>query len=114
MMAFDINTRIQNILDDESKLPVAYIGKINHPLEKQVLFYAIEGGISNFMYWSAVYKDYLTTRVRQFMGACGFDYNMPTTEQIEEAYEASFDMPAYPAAGCVKKLDGVIVVKMGE
>jgi hypothetical protein len=48
------------------------------------------------------------------MNALGFNYDLPTPEQIEEAYEASRDMPSYPKTGCVKNLGDVVVVKMGE
>jgi hypothetical protein len=114
MMAFDIGARIRDVLENGKKPPVAYIGKINHPLENQVLFNMMDFGASNFNSWSPNHKDYLTGRVRPFMGILGFNYGMPAPPQTERAYEASRDMPSYPENGCVKNLGDVIVVKIGE
>jgi hypothetical protein len=114
IMAFDIDTRIRDVLENNRKLPVAYIGRINHPLKDQVLFNLMDFGMSNFDNWSPEYKDYMIMRARPFMGILGFHYDFPTPEQVERAYEASLDMPAYPANGCTKNLGDVVIVKMGE
>jgi hypothetical protein len=114
IMAFDIDARIRDVLGDDKKLPVAYIGKIKHPLENQTLFNIVEAMPSNFKAWSPAYKEFLIERARFSMTIFGFEYDVPTPEQIERAYEASRDMPSYPLEGCVKKLNDVVVVKMGE
>jgi hypothetical protein len=49
-----------------------------------------------------------------FMNIFGFNYSLPTPDQMREAYEASGDMPAYPLEGCVKNLGDVVGVKMGD
>jgi hypothetical protein len=112
-IAFDINTRIQEALGAGKKLPVAYIGKLDHPFKDNALG-ALEGFFSVFTEWTPYYKAYLTSEASVYMNVLGFNYNLPTPLQVSEAYEASRDMPAYPLEGCVKNLGDVVVVKMGE
>ncbi|MDR2097437.1 MAG: glucosyltransferase domain-containing protein [Spirochaetaceae bacterium] len=114
LIAFDIGGRIEDVLENGEKLPVAYTGKFEHPLKNQALLNSNDFGASNFLAWTPAYKTYLGARVRPFMGIHGFDYDEPSPEQVERAYEASLDMPAYPASGCVKNLGDVVVVKMGD
>ncbi|MDR2803096.1 MAG: glucosyltransferase domain-containing protein [Treponema sp.] len=111
--AFDINSRVSKVMEDGEKLPLAFIGN-KHTFEKQIFPAFDITARSPFERWSLDDMPYQTNMVIPFMNLFGFNYDIPANEQIKEAYEASFDMPAYPAAGCVKKLDGVIVVKMGE
>jgi hypothetical protein len=112
-ITFDLAARIRNIPGGEDKLPVAFIGNIKHPFDSQ-LFRANEVGRSNFEFWAPAYMGHTTGRASTMMRVYGFYYDIPTPEQIRKAYEASFDMPAYPASGCVKNLGDVIVVKMGD
>jgi hypothetical protein len=112
-MAFDLDARIRSVLGTDKKLPVAYIGGFDHPFKNQIRG-RMASGISNFNYWSMSYMEHIINRNRIFMDAYGFRYNLPTLEQIHDAYEASHDMPAYPLKGCVKNLGDVIVVKLGD
>jgi hypothetical protein len=112
-MAFDIDDRVRGVLGVGKKLPVAYIGKFDNPFRDQTMG-ILSGQIPVFNEWTPYYKDYLTNEVSAYMNILGFYYDLPTLEQIEEAYEASRDMPAYPLEGCVKNLGGVVVIKMGE
>jgi hypothetical protein len=116
-IAFDLNSRIQNVLGGDAELPempVAYIGNINHPLKNQR--FTIEmAGRSVFEWWTP--SDMFTQtqfHVISFMNIFGFNYSLPTPDQMREAYEASGGMPAYPLEGCVKNLGYVVVVKMGD
>jgi hypothetical protein len=112
-IAFDLDARIQNVLSDSHKLPVAYIGNINHPLKNQR--FSIEmAGRSVFEWWTpADVFNQTEFHVIPFMNLLGFRYDLPTLEQMMESYNASLDIPAYPAEGCVKKLNDVVLVKMG-
>jgi hypothetical protein len=112
-IAFDLGARIRNIPGGDDKPAVAFIGNIRHPFDSQ-LFRANEMGRSTFESWSPTFMNHMTERVSFIMNIYGFYYNIPTPEQIQEAYEASRDMPAYPASGCVKNLGDVVVVKMGD
>jgi hypothetical protein len=111
--AFDINSRVSEVTEDGEKLPLAFIGN-KHTFEKQIFQSFDITARSPFERWSLGDMPYQTNVAIAFMNMLGFNYDTPTSEQMDAAYAASFDMPAYPAAGCVKKLDGVIVVKMGE
>jgi hypothetical protein len=112
-ITFDLAARIRSVLPEDDRLPVVFIGNIEHPFDSQ-LFRVNEIGRSAFELWSTTYMEHITERALMVMDVYGFHYDAPLPEQILEAYEASFDMPGYPANGCVKKLDDLIVVKMGE
>jgi hypothetical protein len=113
-IAFDLDERIREVLGESGKLPVVYVGNIEHPLQKQR--FTIEmAGRSVFEWWT---KDDISNQtlphVIPFMNIYGFYYDVPTPEQLEHAYEASRDMPSYPLEGCVKNLGDLVVVKLGE
>jgi hypothetical protein len=113
-IAFDINYRVQGVLGKGNSLPVAYIGNISHPLKNQRI--TIESsGRSSFEWWM---PDNILNQTEVYtvklMNILGFYYDLPTPDQIQQAYEASRDMPAYPLEGCVKNLGNVVVIKMGD
>jgi hypothetical protein len=113
-IAFDLDARIREVLENDNRLPVAYIGNINHPFKPQR--FTIEmAGRSVFEWWvPSDISNQTKYHVVQFMNLCGFHYDVPTPEQMRDAYEASRSMPAYPSAGSVKKLGDVVVVKLGD
>jgi hypothetical protein len=112
-MAFDLDTRIRSALGTGEKLPVAYIGGFDHPFKNQIRG-RMASGISDFNFWSTSWMEFPYERNPILMNAYGFRYDIPTSEQIHAAYEASHDMPAYPLEGCVKNLGDVVVVKLGN
>jgi hypothetical protein len=48
------------------------------------------------------------------MNSLGFNYEMPSEEQMKKARDISMVMPNYPSDGCVRLLDDVIVVKISD
>jgi hypothetical protein len=113
-IAFDLDNRIREVLDETGKLPVVYVGNIEHPLKKQR--FTIEmAGRSSFEWWTpGDISNQTLFHVIPFMDILGFNYDVPTPEQMQKAYEASLNMPAYPDEGCVKNIGDVVVVKMGD
>jgi hypothetical protein len=111
--AFDISALIREADKNDNAPKVAFIGNMRH--FKNQIFPAFDiTARSPFERWSLGDMPYPTNIASMYMATLGFNYDIPTPEQIQEAYEASRDMPAYPAKGCVKNLGDVIVVKMGE
>jgi hypothetical protein len=111
--AFDINRRVSEVTESGEKLPLAFIGN-RHPFENQIFQSFDVTARSPFERWTFSDMNYQTNIAVSFMNMLGFRYDIPTPEQIQEAYEVSRDMPAYPASGCVKNLGDVVVVKMGD
>jgi hypothetical protein len=112
-IAFDLDARTRGILENGKKLPVVFIGNINHPFDRQI-FRANEAGRSAFESWLPADKGFLSERVLTLMNVYGFTYDIPSPEQAERAYKLSRDMPSYPENGCMKNLGDVIVIKMGD
>jgi hypothetical protein len=110
---FDINRRISEVTENGEKLPLVFIGN-RHPFENQIFPLFDVTARSVFERWSLDDMPYQTDMVILFMRMLGFNYDIPTPQQAERAYELSRDMPSYPENGCVKNLGDVIVVKMGE
>jgi hypothetical protein len=111
--AFDINKRIDEITGTGEKPPLAFIGN-NHIFENQIFPAFDVTDRSPFERWTLSEMNYQTNMAVSFMNMLGFEYDVPTPEQIERAYEASRDMPSYPLEGCVQNLGDMVVVKMGE
>jgi hypothetical protein len=113
-IAFNLDARIRDVLGDGKTLPVAYIGNMRNPFDNQI-FRANEIGRSKFEAWVPSDILYQTKDAASYvMNMYGFHYDVPSLEQMQEAFEASRSMPAYPAAGAVKNLGDVVVVKMGD
>jgi hypothetical protein len=114
-ITFDLDARIRNVISEDEKLPVAFINNMSHPFDSQLFWPKYdEIGHSTFLTWAPSNKEAMGNQLLPFMGVFGFHYGLPTPEQINKAYEASRDMPAYPLKGCVKNLGDVVVVKMGD
>jgi hypothetical protein len=111
--AFDIDRRVSEVTEGSEKLPITFVGN-KHSFENQIFPAFDVTSRSPFERWTLDEMVYQTDWASMFMRMFGFNYDIPTPEQIQEAYEASRDMPAYPAKGCVKNLGDVVVVKMGE
>lgn len=112
-VAFDISARIRESAKNDEAPRVAFIGNMRH--FKDRIFPAFDlPSRSPFERFSLGDMSYQTNIASIYMNTLGFYYDLPTPEQIEEAYEASGDMPAYPLEGCVKNLSDVVVVKMGD
>jgi hypothetical protein len=111
--AFDISRRVSEVTESGEKLPLAFIGN-RHPFENQIFPSFDVTTRSAFERWSLDDMPFQTDMAILLLRVLGFYYDIPTPEQVEQAYKASRDMPAYPASGCVKNIGGVVVVKMGD
>jgi hypothetical protein len=55
-----------------------------------------------------------TNRGLAFMQSLRINYSLPDTNQMNQAMAAAESMPSYPAAGSVKRLQGLMVVKLSD
>ncbi|MDR1585877.1 MAG: glucosyltransferase domain-containing protein [Treponema sp.] len=111
-MARDLAERIKTVQNETNSLPVIFIGshKADSVFTKNFLQGEVPG--HSFFEWDGGN----TQRILAFMRTLGVDFMSLDTnknEQISQAARTAESMPVYPAPGCVKRLDGIIIIKMG-
>jgi hypothetical protein len=103
-LAVDIDRRIIQ-MDNNKKLPLAFIGKYQPDFKSNFLPGDVLGH-------SCFGWDKPTLRGLAFMQSLGINYEQPDENQMNQAREIALSMPNYPASGSVKCLEDVIVVKL--
>jgi hypothetical protein len=114
--AHDIAEKIKTVQNGINSLPVVFIGryKVDSVFTKNFLQGEVPG--HSFFEWDRKTSGN-TGRILAFMRTLGIDFIGPDAnenDQILQAVRAAESMPAYPDIGCVKRLDGLIVIKIGE
>jgi hypothetical protein len=112
--ARDLAEKIKTVQNGINSLPVVFIGnyEAGNVFTKNFLQGQVPG--HSFFEWDETGN---TGRIVAFMRTLGMDFiGLDTNEndQILQAVRAAESMPAYPDIGCVKRLDGLIVIKIGE
>jgi hypothetical protein len=103
-----LDDRIIAVLNGDEKLPVAFFGRY-HSEEVFKTNYLRGQVIGNSFFWGGDSQAGLN-----FMKTQGIHYEA-ADEPLRRAAEAALpSMPSYPAAGCVRRLPDVVVVKMAE
>ncbi|MDR2535826.1 MAG: hypothetical protein LBD29_07335 [Treponema sp.] len=119
-LAIDLDKRITAVQQKEEKLPVALIGEysptiINNYIRGEALGISVfERGASDYSGGSGDHYSEAGNQGLPFMRSLGLNYELADYSQSETARTAALDMPAYPDPGCVKRLPGVIVVKLSD
>jgi hypothetical protein len=113
-LAFDVNKSIIPLQDDIEKVPVAFIGKHEIDFFKTNFLPGEVLGHSFFGWLDRKNVFESTGRGLAFMQSLGINHNLPDEKQMHQARAASESMPSYPAPGSVKRLPGLIVVKLSE
>ena len=111
-LAFEVDNSIIDLQEGE-KVPVAFIGKYEADfktnfLQGQVLGHSCFGWINP----NDVFES--TTRGLAFMQSLGINYESPDTNQMNQARASAESMTSYPAAGSVKRLPYLMVVKLSD
>jgi len=113
-VAFELNDLILQAQPEDNNLPIAFIGLYDTSMQLNPNFIMGEGvGHSNFSWgiWS-LYA--ITPRALAFMNCLGIFFDRANENQIDQAYEESISMTAYPNPECVKQMQDFIVVKLGN
>jgi hypothetical protein len=113
-LAYELNALITQVQPDNEKLPVALIGKYQAASRFHSNF--LQGDVlgHSFFEWDFPAPSSPTERGLTFMKSLGFYYDMPNTDQLDQAHKEAMLMPAYPDPGCVRRVGDFIVVRISE
>lgn len=100
---------------EEAELPIVLLGRKpfegnNACVEGEVIgrsFFDYDVEVEPRYWWSS-------RRMLGFLHILGKDYDLVSKEQMEAATRISTYMPQWPAQGCVRMEDGMIVVKLSD
>jgi hypothetical protein len=112
-LALDVDKSIIPLQDDIEKAPVAFIGKYEADFKANFLPGEVLGH-SCFGWTNPKEVFESTTRSLAFMQSLGINYPLPAENQMDQARVAAESMPPYPVPGSVKRLPGLIVVKLSD
>jgi hypothetical protein len=113
VMAIKISDRIEELnLGDSPQAPVTFIGaKPTHHTPSMYTEEEIE--LSGRSLFSISFGTFHGTFVmRNFMKSVGYDYELPTQDQVKRAEEISTAMGTWPDTDSVRYEEGVIVVRL--
>jgi hypothetical protein len=112
-LSIELDRMITLAQSDTVKLPVALIGKYQTSPRFHSNFLQGEAiGHSSFEW--AQNPARTTEQGLSFMRSLGLYYDIANGQQLETALREAESMPAYPDPGCVKRLPGIIVVKLSD
>ena len=112
--AFQLNDLILKAQPEGKKLPVAFVGLHETPLQNNVNFLMGEDvGRSNFS-WGIWSRYALNPRALAFMNSLGIFFDGANESQIDQAFIEAINMPSYPDPECVKQMQDYIVVKFSD
>lgn len=104
-----ISERIEELgVGERHQYPVVYIGA--HSLYDKTVIIRNEVLGNSFFEWDGGN----IWRIHSFMSIIGHYYAVPTTDNIQNAYENSKNMPVWPEAESVKRVNDIIIVKLSE
>lgn len=116
LIARDLAEKIKSIQNEANSLPVVFIG--NHKATDVFTKNFLQGEVPghSFFEWEGT-PEWNTKRIVAFIRTLGIDFmdlDINENDQIQQAVMTAESMPAYPTPGYVKRLDDVIIIKMGE
>ena len=69
---------------------------------------------ASFFEWDASSYCGSTNRIIDFCDTLGYDMEKPTQEQASFAQTQAVSMPVWPAAGSVKQMNGIVIIKLSD
>ncbi|GHV20569.1 hypothetical protein FACS189494_04610 [Spirochaetia bacterium] len=108
-IAYDLDRMIRDEQDDTNSLPIAIIPQENTRTTLNFNTNYLRGEISGtpFLQWLSFLR-------LGFMQTFGINYAVANEAQTAEARIYAENMSAYPDKGCVKRYNGIIVIKLSE
>lgn len=111
-LAYELNDLVSKIQPDDEKLPVALMGRYHTASRFNTNFLPGEVIGSSFFEWDFPQLESPTFRGLSFIKSLGINFNKPNEKQLIQAHKEAELMPIYPAPGCVKRMQDIIVVRL--
>jgi hypothetical protein len=112
-LARELDKIITPLQDNDAKVPVVLVGKYYAASQFKANY--LQGEVPGHSVFEWDNKIEATNkRGFAFMDTLGIHYDRPGEAQMNQALREAESMPFYPAAGCVKRLPGFIVVKLSD
>jgi hypothetical protein len=112
-LALELDRHILQIQNDDKNLPIAFVG-IYEPQFTTNFLRGDALGKSCFAFINQLDSLDSSRRSLAFMKSLGINYDTPNQNQMNNAIETAAAMPEWPAAGSIKRLEEVIVVKLSD
>lgn len=111
-LAIKISDRIER-LDSENELPVVFIGATTLNRNK-ACYDRSQLELTGYSFFEISFStDHGTFVMNHYFDTIGIKYAMPSAEQIALAESEAQSMKSWPNNDCIKKTDGIIIVKLG-
>ncbi|GHV21685.1 hypothetical protein FACS189494_07420 [Spirochaetia bacterium] len=110
-IAYELDRMIRDEQDDAESLPIAFIANeiIRTPLNSISNANYLRGGAPGLSF-----REWVPVERLPFFKTLGINWTEANEAQINEARIYAENMRAYPHKGCVKRYNGIIVVKLSE
>lgn len=109
VLAQRVAERIAHLTAVENpSIPVVFVGTYTHKDNPNIIRSEILG--SSFFEWEGGN----THRIIAFMNTLGYNYRVPTKQDIEKARELSTDMTQWPDPGSIDSRENLIIVKLSN
>jgi hypothetical protein len=115
-IAYDIDRMIQDKINNKKNVRIALVG--GYAIDNQFNDNFLQGGVigSSLFEFAARWVDswyQSPQRVSCFMRTLGIKYDIVNDKkEMDEAIIMSQDMPCYPANGCVREYNGIVIINL--